>query len=447
MDEEQSNKKIDINSFFDRTDEVEEVANKALKQSSLSMNAVKANQTLINSISVSIEAMKTEIRDIANYIVIEKKFEKDAAEDRRFEAEDKEQKEKMDERLKALLPEKKSIAKNEEAAPPPEEKKTGGLPAFLAGLVKFVGGLALGAGLIALAPLILKGLAIGAAAGLTTLILAKILPPLYKWAKNFLSPVFKFLSNQIRRLEGLPIVGGIAGKIANALDSGAKSTSEKIAKSLESNLKGYGGGTEGGGGGGGNGEKVEVDTSTTTDSNMKIENNEVKDSSEKIKNKVKEGDSDKPKLYADYIEEGAEIKEIDQGGFAITYPDGSEQILRTLGMGGEGNTIEEKFNSTITNLEAFQKKQAELKAINDKKFESDFFKKSLNQSNVNVQNIKSSGRLNLNEQVVTNFDPSQVSQAEIRGSSTTVAYVRASNNRYLSTNIKTLPPEILRGFG
>ena len=43
--------------------------------------------------------MRTEIRDIANFIVIERKLEKDAEEDRRFEAEDK-SKAKMDERLK-----------------------------------------------------------------------------------------------------------------------------------------------------------------------------------------------------------------------------------------------------------------------------------------------------------------------------------------------------------
>ncbi len=442
MDEEQSNKKIDINSFFDRTDEVEEVANKALKQSSLSMNAVKANQTLINSISVSIEAMKTEIRDIANYIVIEKKFEKDAAEDRRFEAEDKEQKEKMDERLKALLPEKKSIAKNEEAAPPPEEKKTGGLPAFLAGLLKLVGGLALGAGLIALAPLILKGLAIGAAVGLTTLILAKILPPLYKWAKNFLSPVFKFLSNQIRRLEGLPIVGGIAGKIANALDSGAKSTSEKIANSLKSNLQENGGGTDGGGGGGGTGEKVEVDTSTTTDSNMKIDNNDVKNSSEKITDSV----DDEKKKYKITTETSnqtpedikekivavkAEIKEMKESGESERKIQFKERKLEIL------EDIQKMMRISSGNLTDTEK------IIRDSGL---FEGESTFEATKTVTKTEPNSSFNLNEQVVTNFDPSQVSQAEIRGSSTTVAYVRASNNPHLSTNIKTLPPEILRMF-
>ena len=77
MDEEQTSKKINIDSFFNRIDEVDEVANKALKQSSSNLSTINANKTLIQSISVSIDAMRTEIRDIAPYIVIEQKLEKD----------------------------------------------------------------------------------------------------------------------------------------------------------------------------------------------------------------------------------------------------------------------------------------------------------------------------------------------------------------------------------
>ena len=54
----------------------------------------------------------------------------------------------------------------------------------------------------------------------------------------------------------------------------------------------------------------------------------------KKENKVE--DSSGLKLYADYIEEGAEIKVIGKGDFAITYPNGREQIINTLGLGGEG---------------------------------------------------------------------------------------------------------------
>ena len=184
MDEEevqQPKQKINLDSFFNRLDTVEEVANNGLKQSTLNVNAIKANKTLIDSISVSIEAMRTEIRDIANFIVIERKLEKDAEEDRRFEAEDKEQKQKMDERLKALLPEKKQTVES----PPEEEKKGGGLGGFMSGLLKVIGGLGLIAGLAALVTVALPALVpilLGALGiGLTALVFAKLGPPLFKW--------------------------------------------------------------------------------------------------------------------------------------------------------------------------------------------------------------------------------------------------------------------------
>ena len=42
MDEEQTSKKINIDSFFNRVDEVDEVANKALKQSSSNLSTINA---------------------------------------------------------------------------------------------------------------------------------------------------------------------------------------------------------------------------------------------------------------------------------------------------------------------------------------------------------------------------------------------------------------------
>ena len=257
MDEEQSNKKIDINSFFDRTDEVEEVANKALKQSSLSMNAVKANQTLINSISVSIEAMKTEIRDIANYIVIEKKFEKDAAEDRRFEAEDKEQKEKMDERLKALLPEKKQTVES-----PSEEKKGGG--GFMSGLLKVIGGLGLVAGIAALVTValpVLGPLLLGAlGVGLTALVFTKLGPPLFKWVKGMFNKIKNFLGNVFKPVEKIPVVGkSLSGMLKGGLVGGIGGVGNAAAGALMGALKGDGGSGEGGNGG------------VTSNSNMSLE--------------------------------------------------------------------------------------------------------------------------------------------------------------------------------
>ena len=159
MDEEQQqpNKKIDLDSFFNRVDQVEGVANKALKTSNSNLGAINANKTLISSLSVSIEAMKTQIRDIANYIIVERKLEKDKEEDRKFEEEDAKQKKDMDERLKNLQP-----ADGAAGAPGPtgddgKDGKSGGggLGNFIGGLIKVIGGLGLVAGLSALAPIVL----------------------------------------------------------------------------------------------------------------------------------------------------------------------------------------------------------------------------------------------------------------------------------------------------
>ena len=102
MDEEQTSKKISIDSFFNRVDEVDKVAKSALKKSTNNLSSINASKLLVDSISVSIDAMKTEIRDIANYIVIENKLEKDAAEDRRLEEQDLKQKQAMTDRALAL---------------------------------------------------------------------------------------------------------------------------------------------------------------------------------------------------------------------------------------------------------------------------------------------------------------------------------------------------------
>ena len=79
MDEEeleQPSSKINVGSFFERVDSVDRVANRALSQSTSNLGIVNNQQLIIQSLSVSIEAMETKIRDIANYIIIEKKAEK-----------------------------------------------------------------------------------------------------------------------------------------------------------------------------------------------------------------------------------------------------------------------------------------------------------------------------------------------------------------------------------
>ena len=105
MDEEELEKpssKINLGSFFERIDSVEKVADNALTKSNVNFSVINNQKLLINSINVSIEAMETKIRDIANYIIIEKKVEKDEEQDRLLEQEDKEQKKSMLDRALAV---------------------------------------------------------------------------------------------------------------------------------------------------------------------------------------------------------------------------------------------------------------------------------------------------------------------------------------------------------
>ena len=125
MDEEeqqQSDSKISVSSFFERVDSVDKVANRALSKANANFDIVNNQKTLINSINISIEALETKVRDIANYIIIEKKIEKDAEEDRLFEQQDESQKGSMLERLAGL----KSNNESEQTQAAGEEPKKGG---------------------------------------------------------------------------------------------------------------------------------------------------------------------------------------------------------------------------------------------------------------------------------------------------------------------------------
>ena len=199
----EENKKINIDSFFDRVEEVDRVASNALRQVNLNANAIQANKTLINSLSVTIEAMRTEIRDIANYIVIENKLERDKEKDRELEAEDARQKQEMTERALAAGQQGPKGAPGE---PAPEKGGAGG--GFLSGLL---GAIAAG-GLIKLAlplvpiiaPLLLKAMAAGIlllAGGLITVAVAKLLPKVGKLIADGLSAGFKKISETVSALK------------------------------------------------------------------------------------------------------------------------------------------------------------------------------------------------------------------------------------------------------
>ena len=151
MDDE--NKKINLESFFNKVDSVDKMASTALSKSNSNLGIINNQKALIESLSVSIEAIQTKIRDIANYIIVEKKLERDLEEDRRLEAEDAEQKRLMTERATAMG---EKGPQGEPGKPAPAEGGGGG-GSFLGGLIKLlVGGGLLGAALPAIAPMLLN---------------------------------------------------------------------------------------------------------------------------------------------------------------------------------------------------------------------------------------------------------------------------------------------------
>ena len=126
MDEEeleQPSSKINLGSFFERVDSVEEVADNALSRANANLGIISNQKLIINSLSVTIEAMETKIRDIANYIIIEKKLEKDVEEDRALEEQDRLQKQAMVDRSTTIMGEP---GPQGEPGKPAEQQQGGG---------------------------------------------------------------------------------------------------------------------------------------------------------------------------------------------------------------------------------------------------------------------------------------------------------------------------------
>ena len=94
MDEEleQPNNKINLDSFFKSIESVEKLANNALNIANSNLNVIQQQKSLIDAISISLTNLQTEVREINNTIIVEKKLAEDRQEDLRFENEDKEQK-------------------------------------------------------------------------------------------------------------------------------------------------------------------------------------------------------------------------------------------------------------------------------------------------------------------------------------------------------------------
>ena len=102
MDEEeleQPRKKITLSNFFESIVSVEKVANRAFEKTNANLDAINDNKALIQALTQSLDDVLVEIREIKEYITIEKDEEKD----RLFSEEDQEQKERRFKRVRGIL--------------------------------------------------------------------------------------------------------------------------------------------------------------------------------------------------------------------------------------------------------------------------------------------------------------------------------------------------------
>ena len=329
MDEE--NKKINLESFFKRVNSVERIANSALSRANSNLGIISNQKSLIESLSISIEAMQTKIRDIANYIIVEKKLEADREEDRRLESEDAEQKRQMTERAAAMG----ETGPQKESVKPAESQGGGG--SFLGGLIKTLGGLMVGGfALKYIAPVILPKLLL--------LAKTKLFPLIGTGLSVAVKSSFKFLGGLVAKLFSplttAPIIGKIFKGIAFASPFAA------VAGFLSSKILDFF--SKGGKGGG--------DTGVSSDSNMSATNSTVETDMANtlteeglIKNEEKDGGK---KEINKEIEEGG--KSESGTGVSVDTSSGDQVVSQTnLAEDGGKKEINEEikeFNKEVNEL-------------------------------------------------------------------------------------------------
>jgi len=252
MDEQ--GKKINLGSFFEKTDSIDKISSGTLSGSNSAMTAVGANKLLIESLQMSIETMQTQIRDIANYIIIENKLEKDEREDRLLEEQDAKQKQGMIDRALGMQGVKGD--KGSKGQPGEFGQQGGGGGSFLGGLLKAiaVGGIAaLALPLLpVIAPLLLKviggGLIVAATAAIGKQIAKALTGPIQNIGKGLQSLGSKSLEIGQKAVGGIKRgVGGVADFLTGGIfdfDKKGNSKFDEIrqmpinaAKSLVGNAK------------------------------------------------------------------------------------------------------------------------------------------------------------------------------------------------------------------
>jgi len=466
MDEEELEKpssKINLGSFFERIDSVEKVADNALTKSNVNFSVINNQKLLINSINVSIEAMETKIRDIANYIIVEKKVEKDAEQDRLLEQEDKEQK-------KSMLDRALAVGQQGPKGDPgkPAEQQQGGGGSFLGGL--------------------LKGLAtLGISAFAIKYIGPVLLPKLLLLAKTKLIPIIgTALKGGFVKLAALlgKVITGLVAKIpfigkalaGSALFTGVGAAIIGIGNFISNALSG-----RGGGGGG-----------TVTDSNVNItdptvetgmtDTLEKKDLVESNNEEMKEFEEEANQLKKE-SEIAEKTGETDISG-ALRKEASGEQKNKFKVIQGEQDITIEKLERDIAAGEAkiqkmkdegrnerkiaFEEKQVDIMkdALRRKRLGLPVEAKTkykiiepieqnkdlslLDDTNRRVDNIISSttdeGNKDQNTGTLVQAETPQVAEADIKPTEAPMPFFRVIKNPHIANSPKDnkLPPEILR---
>ena len=462
MDEEleQPSSKINVGSFFERVDSVDRVANRALSRANANLGIINNQQLIIQSLSVSIEAMETKIRDIANYIIIEKKAEKDAADDRRLEQEDKEQKRSMLDR--AL---KGDPGPQGEPGKPAEQQQQGGGGSFLGGLLKGLATLGITAFTLKyIGPVLLPKLLLLAKTKLIPIIGTALKGAFTKLA-SLLGATLKGLVAKIpvvgKALAGGGLIGGISAGIA------------KIGSFISNALSGKGGGQ-------------------TSDSNLKVDSspvNEMFDTLEKsdlvegesfseYRNRIGNVESEEPKeeekkfkvttgkkdksvedLERDYAAALAEVqKRKDEGAnqrkinFANQRASSIKYVLdmkkADMGLGSKEDAAIGKMLKEAGMGEGKSSYSATTEYKIVEPIKQDRNLSLLDATNNRVDNIIRSttdeGNKDQNQGVVTPLNTSQTANANIENTTSDVNFVRFTKNQFIASQHRNLPPEVLR---
>ena len=413
MDEQ--DKKINLGSFFKRNDSIDKVASAALTKSNPAMAAIGANKLLIESLQTSIETMQTQIRDIANYIVIEHKLQRDQREDRLLEEQDAKQKQEMKERALGLQGAKGVMGDKGTKGQPGEFGQEGGGGSFLGGLLKAlaIGGTLIGAAKL-LGPVILPMLTKG--------IFTKLVPIL---GKAFTGS-FKFLGTGLTKLFApltkIPLgIGKIFGGISKGLSSSIGKIGTFAAGLFTTLMTGMGG------------------SAKASESNMSFESSEGGTSDKELV----EGSKDKTETvekrsYGNRILGGIDAM---TGNLLDLDKKGGETFGRGRVLGGILDAV------TFNKFDFDRKNSVESDDLTFKDINQ--LKSSVANNSAAIQSITSPSSQNVgktNSPVLVQNSKPQVTYTEIKTTKPAIPFINTLGNQYLSLSPHTnkLPPEIAR---